>query len=189
MAQGYNIYWDAGTGVVDYVTSVGHAAPGAGQVEVSGLSLQPGVVYRFAIRAESAAGVEEQNTHVWTFVRIDANGDLLPPPLPPPRDVTACVTGDAKVALGFSRRACPPYAEPTAFEVFSDGGAGQMDMDDPVATVSGFGPEQEDFELLLTPQALPARFAVRPRKGEQIGPLSRIAVAAIAPAPAAPRTM
>ncbi len=148
--------------------------------------LVPDVPYVLALRKLSSAGVEERNTHILTYAQIDTEGSLLPSPLAAPHDVTVDLQPNETILFGFSHHVPLGFASPTVFEVFSDGGSGTLDFENPIAAISNVKEEQADFEVTVTPAALPAKFAVRGRKDDQDGPLSRIVEVKLAPAPIAP---
>ena len=52
------------------------------------------------------------------------------------------------------------------------GGTCTLDADHPVKTLSPAEPAQADFELALSPPALPVRYAVRARGQDRTGPMS-----------------
>jgi hypothetical protein len=189
MSEGHNIYHGiGGPEAIDWEHPVAQAPGGESTVDVV-IPITPGERHVLAVRAVSPSGVEERSTHVWTFAEVDQDGNLLPAPLLPPCDVTACVRQDRKVLLGFSHVAPPPYGQAASFEVFSDGGTGEMNLDSPVATVPQTSSDQDNFEIVLDSPSLPARFVVRARKDGQIGPFSRVVRALVAPGPVAPASL
>jgi hypothetical protein len=153
------------------------------------LEAKQGERYVFAARAVSQAGIEERNTSIFSYMETDELGGLMSAPLAQPDDVTAELVPNGCVLLGFSYRSSPGCQSSEAFDVFTDNGTGTLNLDAPVATITEFAREKEDFELLVEPAALPAMFAVRASAGQRNGPLSRVVVAKSAPAPQTVKTL
>lgn len=65
----YNIYWDSGTGTIDYSPSQVYAIVGASITTWTSSPLAPGVTYRFGLRAQKT-GVEETNTSLVVSITI-----------------------------------------------------------------------------------------------------------------------
>ncbi len=75
---------------------------------------------------------------------------------------------DGAVLLGFSCHPLPGMDTPTTFEVITDNGTGVMDTENPAATISASGLRETDFEVLVVPENLPARFAARARRDGKV---------------------
>lgn len=171
---GYNVYRGLG-GIegIDWQESVACARSGEGTLSVN-LALAPGRRYIFAARAVSPEGVEERNTHVVAYAELDEQGDLLPAPLAPPTELTADPQPNAKLLVGFSYAPPVGFAKADGFDLLSDDGSGELDLENPVATVDAVADGQTDFEVSLTRPEEPIRLACRARNGERLGPVSEI---------------
>lgn len=143
------------------------------------LSLSPGQRHFLAARAISAAGIEEQNTHVVCCAEVDQAHVLLPPPLGVTSDLAAWCEPQGGVVIGFSYRPPLGYAAAEEFEVLGDGGSGSLDLQTPIATVPAqpsqptAPAESQDYEVVVAADVLPAMFAVRPCAGGRKGPVGR----------------
>ncbi len=104
---GYRIYHGL-TSVqsVDWLSPIGFLPEGNQRVSFP-LTMAPGEKHVLAVRRVSAAGIEEQSTHVWTLAQIDDQGNLLPPPLPEVQDLTITQTGQ-EITLSFTCVVQPP---------------------------------------------------------------------------------
>jgi hypothetical protein len=146
------------------------------------LPLAYGEKHFLAARAVSAAGVEEQNTHVVCCVEVDPDGRLLPPPPAEVSDLTAALGPEGFVIVSFAYRPPPGYAAAEQFEVLSDRGTGTLDLENPVAAIAA-GPSA-DYEAAVAAGVLPAMFAVRAVAGGRSGPIgSPVTVTAPQPDP------
>jgi len=171
---GYNVYHGlGGPEAIDWTSPVACARADVQQVIVP-LALIANQQHILAARAVSSGGIEEHNTHVLAIVTTDEGGALLPPPLSRPTEVTATVVSGNAVLVGFSLHRGPGMGAATALEVLTDHGTGVMDMETPAATIDVSDTRQRSFQALVTAEVLPARFAVRARKNEQIGLLSPV---------------
>jgi len=146
-------------------------------------ALTPGLRYVFGVRAVSAEGVEERNTHVVAYAELDEQGELLPVPLARPTELTADVQSDGTLLVGFSYARLVGFAEADGFDLLSDGGTGELDLENPLATVDGAADGQTDFEISISRPEVPTLLACRARNGEQLGPVGE---ALCVPAPDAP---
>ncbi|MHC4981552.1 MAG: LamG-like jellyroll fold domain-containing protein [Planctomycetota bacterium] len=182
---GYNIYrGNGGPEAVDWAAPVAYTRV-ADTTVTAPLAAKYGESYVFAARALSAAGIEERNTSVLAYAEVDELGELLPAPLERANDLSSKVLADGSVILSFSYRSSPGCQQPEAFHVYSDNGTGTLDLDTPVATVTSFAPDQQDFEVVVVPASLPAKLTVRAYAGQRNGPLSTVVTARQAPAPEA----
>ena len=170
---------------IDYATPVAVAGEDDTYVSLL-LAMAAGDRHFLGARAVSVAGIEEQNTHVVCWAEVDQAGSLLPPPLARPDNLTARALGNAVLAIGFSYYSAPPYVAAESFEVLSDGGTGQLDMDNPVAVAPAR--QSGEYNVQVSAEVLPARFAVRARVGEHLGPLSAVLFVPLDDPPA-PRVM
>jgi hypothetical protein len=180
---GYNVYRGLG-GIegIDWEKPV--ACLRSGQDSITfGQDLSPNRRYVYAIRAVSAAGVEERNTHVITYVQTDDQGSLLSAPIARPTDLTADVQ-QSSLLIGFSYYAPVGFAEADGFDVLSDNGTGQLDLDNPVATVESSGEDRFDFEVAIARPETSLLLAVRARHGQRTGPISEILFVPLSAAPA-----
>ncbi len=137
----------------------------------------------YAVRAVSARGVEEHSTHVVAYVELDETGRLLPPPLARPVDVTAEFERDGSLRLGFTYPASAGMASPDGFDILTDRGTGQLDTEQPLATIDQPAPGQLDFEIRLDRPQTDVLLAVRARSAGQPGPISPTVLVAPPPAP------
>lgn len=121
--------------------------------------------------------MEEQNTHVVCCAEVDQSGQLLPASLGAVSDLTAWGEPGGGAVLGFSYQAPPGYAEADQFEVLSDRGTGQWDLQTPIATVPARPSEPtvrgelQDYEAVVPADVLPAMFAVRACANGRRGPV------------------
>ena len=186
---GYNVYSGYGSrDAIDYAAPV-WAGRADAQTASFPRTLVPGQKYVVGVRRISSAGVEDRNTHIIAYVEVDDEGVLLPAPLPPPQDVTAQGAADGTVLVGFSFNPDIGFGAASAFEVFSDDGAGTLDLQTPAATVGSVRADERDFEVVVTPSDLPAKFAVQASSGQQVSPLSRVVTSTLHPAPRAPQSL
>ena len=148
-----------------------------------GQTLLAGLRYVYGVHAVSKAGLEERSTHVVTCVEIDGQGNLLPQPLARPEDVAARVQIDGSVLVGFSYDAPLGFATSDGFDVLGDHGTGQLDLENPIAAVDILADDQRDFEVRIAQPVTPLLLAVRARRGDQTGPLSKFA---FVPLPSSP---
>jgi len=75
--DGYNLYrGEAFPTAINYAAPVAFVAAGTHSIVLDPSGLTPGTVYYFALRAVSAAGVEEANTNKIVRVVVDAEGVL-----------------------------------------------------------------------------------------------------------------
>jgi len=160
---------------IDYEAPVALAPLGGESVSVS-LSAAPGERHFFAARAVSAAGVEEQNTHAVCCMEVDEAGELLPAPLAAVGDLTAWAEPGGGVVVGFSYQPPPGFAAAEHFEVLSNGGGGQLDLDDPVATLPALAQAdlpvaKGDYEAVVSVSVRPVMLAVRACADGRGGPI------------------
>ena len=145
--------------------------------------LTPALRYVFGARAVSAAGVEERNTHVVAYAEVDEQAELLPAPLARPTELTAEGVSDGTLLVGFSYAPPVGFAEADGFDLLSDGGTGELDLENPLATIDGSADGQTDFEVSISRPEAPTLLACRARSGEQVGPVNE---PLLVPAPEAP---
>jgi hypothetical protein len=170
----YHLYRSAAGGspaTIDYAAPVATIPLGATTRRMAGLGHTAGQDYWYGLRRISDSGVEERNTHVRALVRLDEAGNLVPP-MAAPCDVTANSRKDGAVIVGFTYRAAGDWPCPGAFDIFTDGGTGTLDLGTPLASIPCV-PRKSEYETIVTPSALPAKFAVRPRVGGVSGPRRR----------------
>ena len=170
---GYNLYHGlGGPEAINWTSPITFARAGVGQLTVP-LTLEPGIKHVLTARAVSERGVEERNTRVLTYAEVANDGTLLAPPLARPSDLTAALQPNGAVLVGFSCYSAPGADVASEFEILTDRGTGVLDIEEPIASISSNDGHQTDFEALIIPEALPAKFAVRGREGDRSGPLSR----------------
>ena len=180
---GYNVYRGLG-GIegIDWQEPVACARSGDETLSVEG-ALTPGLRHVFAARAVSAEGVEERNTHVVAYPELDEQGGLLPAPLARPTELTAEAQSDGTLLVGFSYAPPVGFAEADGLDLLGDDGTGELNLENPLATVDGAADGQTDFEVSISRPEVPTLLACRARNGEQLGPVSE---ALLVPAPDAP---
>jgi hypothetical protein len=183
-------YYDIFRGVaspaaIDWNSPVGSVPAGSGQAVLAGLGHEIGVDYWYGIRTVSEAGIEECGTQAVACVELDAEGQLLSPPLARPEELTVRLTREGMILLGFSHQVPPGYAAAELFDVFSDGGSGELDLQTPLATVPNAPGRASDHEVCLPAIEFPLKLAVRARSGQRTGPLSSVITVAVEePSPA-----
>ncbi len=186
--SGFNIYHaTGGPEDMNWTEPVAYARPDPQSKQIP-LSLAPGQKHVLGARAVSEGGIEEQNTHVIAYAEADSNGDLLPVPLGRPSQTTVKVLPDGSVVVGFSYDKPLGFAAPAEFQVFTDNGTGELNLQTPACTVPFSRPDQTDFEVVVSVSTFPARFAVRARKGEQNGPLGQM-ISVHTPSPSVPQLL
>ncbi len=149
-------------------------------------TLTAGRRHIYAARAVSEAGIEENGILATTFIEIDGQGTMLPPPLSAPFELTAAMQSDGSLLVSFSHETGGGENEPESFELLSDFGTGEIDTENPAATLSDISSGQSDFEILVVTPTLPAMFAVRGICDGQAGPLSEIIFVQAPPSPQPP---
>jgi hypothetical protein len=183
-------YYDIFRGIaspaaIDWVSPVASIPAGTGQAVLAGLGHEIGVQYWYGIRTVSEAGIEECGTQAVACVELDAEGQLLSPPLARPEELTVRLTREGMILLGFSHQVPPGYAAAELFDVFSDGGSGELDLQTPLATVPNAPGRASDHEVCLPAIEFPLKLAVRARSGQRTGPLSSVITVAVEePSPA-----
>jgi len=169
---GYLLYHGLG-GLADVDLSAPVAwLAASGQPQQVSLQLVAGQTNVLVARAVSTSGLEEQSACAATSVLVGQDGSLLGGALAAAVDVTVELVESATALLGWTVTTPPGFAEPTQFEVYGDGGSGRLDLQTPLAVVDR-DPQQLDLQVRLAVTQLPMRFAVRARRGDQLGPLSR----------------
>ncbi len=173
MIDGFNIYRGVGSvDRIDWETPVGFTAEGTTEVLLAGQQLAPGTSYFYALRAGNQEGLEESGRSAVACVEVDAQEQLLLPPLARCCELTVRWQRDGTILLGFSHPVPPGYAAAEVLEVFSDGGTGQMNLETPLATAANLAASTADLEVAILPPALPIQLFVRARRGQRTGPLS-----------------
>ena len=179
---GYNVYRGLG-GIegIDWENPIAYLVPGPNSITLA-QDLSPGQRYIYAVRAVSSAGIEERNTHVIAYANTDEQGILLPAPLTRPKDPTVEVQQSA-LLIGFTYLTPIGFADADGFDVLGDNGTGQLDLENPVATVEKSRNDRFDFEVSIARPDTPVLLAVRARRGEQVGPVSKIVFVPLVSAP------
>jgi len=184
--EGYDIYHGlGGPEAVDWASPMAYLRPEAQQFTVP-LEISPGRRHVLAVRAVSSAGIEDQSSEAIAYAEVDSQGDLLSPPLEKASDVTAELQMDGQILVGFSSTPRPGMDRPHSFEVLTNHGAGGLDLNNPVASVSVIDDMQVEFTTTLAAGTLPALFAVRACKDARRGPISRLVTVRQPSPPAAP---
>ena len=86
--------------------------------------------------------------------------------------------------IGFSYLRQLGFAEADGFDVLSDHGTGQLDLESPVASIDQVRPGQRDFEVSISRPSASVQLAVRARSGERVGPLSEVLFVPLSSPPA-----
>lgn len=172
---GYNLYRGDSRETIDWDTPVAYARPGTSQFDMQ-LPLLVGQRHVLAIRAVSQAGIEEASRDVLTYVEIDGQGMLTAAPPAMVEQLTADPLADDELLVGFTCRRQPGRQMPTAFDILTDHGAGPLDLDNPLATITVVDSNQADYQTVVSLGSLPAGLAVRPRAGDTLGSASAVIV-------------
>ncbi len=185
----YKVYGGAAPATVDYADMLASVRAGQTSVDIAGLGLAAGGTYCLAVRATSAAGVEETNTDRLARAVVDEFGQLQQPPLAAVEELTAELQADGTVIVGFTHMTLPGWAAPTRFEVLSDNGTGELNLAAPVATIDVTDPDVGDYEVALDPPGLPVKYSARACSAVAVGPPAP-PVSVLSPtAPIAPQQM
>ncbi len=180
---GNNVYRGlGGLEGIEWENPIAYLMPGPNSITLS-QNLSPGQRYIYAVRSVSSSGVQERNTHVIAYANTDEQGILLPAPLTRPKDPTVEVQHSA-LLIGFTYLTPIGFADADGFDVLSDNGTGQLDLENPVATVEKSRNDRFDFEVPIDRPDTPVLLAVRARRGEQVGPISEIVFVPLVSAPA-----
>ena len=185
---GYNLYRGDTPETIDWDSPVACVRPGENQAAVV-LPVVPGRQEVLAVRAVSAAGVEEHSQDVLARVEVDGDGRLLPAPLAVPAEVTAQRIDDRGVLVGFRCSAQPGEQAPASFEVLTDRGTWQLDLQNPAGTITVRDPNQADFQELISLESFPAMIAVRSRREGRLGRPSSAAIVHAASPPSLPAVL
>jgi hypothetical protein len=131
----------------------------------------------------SAAGVEETSCSAILWLDVGPSGSGAPA-MAAVTDLAAQPVGDLQVLINFTCSAAAGMLRPDTFNILSGSatlpataGAGQLDAANPIATISGFPPDQEQYECIVAVAALPATLAVRPSAAGMAGPISGLVTA------------
>ncbi len=170
---------------VDWSQPVAYLREGQTQVTLPG-PLDGAGDHVLAARRVSQAGLEEQSTHVVAIARIDEDGQLLPPPLPVPADLSFTPLSATSGLLHWTNQSEPGFALPDEYQVLAANRADSLAGSDPVLTVPGS--ESAPFlvaELDPLPEGpwLAVRAVAQGRAGRLSKPL-RIQANPTLPAPA-----
>jgi alpha-tubulin suppressor-like RCC1 family protein len=118
----YNVYWDAGTGTMNYTTPLGIVTFPDHTFTTVGLGEGK---YHFVVRSQDQTGNEEKNQNT-VAAQIDTT-----PPLAVDNVSVAPISGDS-VMVSWS----PSTSNDVAFyRIYSDNGTGVLDMTSPVAVL------------------------------------------------------
>lgn len=185
---GYNLYGGIGSVEhMDWENPVACLRSDQGAITISHPFLT-GRRHVYGVRAVSRTGLEEHNTHIVTYVEIDGDGDLLSC-LARPEDVTTFAQSNQDLLIGFSHRPPLGFAAADGFDVLSDHGTGELDLEEPIATVDQVGSTQHDFELSIPSPETPLLLAVRARSQSRTGPLSETVLVPLRTAPSPPTVL
>lgn len=183
----YKAYGGATPSTVDYATMLASVRAGTASVDVAGLGLVAGGTCWLAVRATSAAGIEETNTDRLARAVVDEFGQLQEPPLAAVEELTAELQADGTVIVGFTHMTSPGWTAPTKFEVLSDNGTGELNLAAPVATIDVTDPDVGDYEVALDPPGLPVKYSARACSAAAAGPTAPPVTVLSPAAPIAPQ--
>lgn len=160
--------------LVDFSQPVLVVSDRTGQVEIVGLSHEPNRQYCYVVRRVSAAGVEEHNTFVGCVVTVDDGGNVLPPPLPVPGEVSVLLIQDRTARIAFTVRQEFDQDRPDAYEVLNVHGTGEMDLDEPLCRLVPSRLGQAQFVRDVVLSEVPCQLTVRGVLGDRCGAMSPI---------------
>jgi hypothetical protein len=113
-------------------------AGAAGQVairEFPWIAHEPGTTYVYRLNAVGAGGVEEDSAKNVTSVAFGPDGAWLGLRPNSPSDLRISCLSGGRFALRWSYNEKNQQASPSEFRIFTDGGTGSIDYDEPVAVV------------------------------------------------------
>lgn len=163
---------------IDYQHAV--AAFPRGEAAAVALAIEPNQTCYLAARAAAPSGVMELNLTAVTSLRVDDAGLLLPWPLDAVVDLVARLVAGA-VSLEFSCPHTPGCSCPETFDIFGDGGSGELGLEHAIATMASTAGQVDYVVRLEIP--LPQRLCVRPRLGQQVGEGVEVQIFAPPPPP------
>ena len=184
-ASVHNVYRGDSAGEVDYDTLVGRARGSGPLLSVQNIALPADQTSYLGVRRVSLAGVEETNTDRIAAVTLDAAGQVVAGTPGAVRTIAVHALADGSFVVGFSQPSGASPATPDRFEVFSDGGTGTLQTDQPVATVAARA-GREDYTVRLKPAERPGVYGVQAISGEQRSAMITAEVAAGLAAPQPP---
>jgi hypothetical protein len=172
---------------IDWDTPLAILFPNA-SAAITPRELSVDVYDAFAVRNVSAAGTVEHSTHVVALARRNAAGMLQSTVLPQPKRVSLSNVSDDRVQLTFVVHMAPGVTAPTAFDILGDDESGHFNLDEPLTTISAAsGPVP--VRATVTVSRRPCRLAVRARRNESFGPLSRAVTVAALRVPPSPEIL
>jgi hypothetical protein len=168
---GINIYRGlSDLAAVDWDAPAALLRPGQTQAQIA-LDLPSDQVTVLAARRVSDQGIEERSTHVAAYVRADAEGQICRPVLSRAVDLSARLSGLNHVDLRFAIHLLTGECPPQWLDVLADGGTGQLNLDEPVASVA-YQAGRSEYVVNFAATPAPRMLAVRARRDGQVGPLS-----------------
>ncbi len=182
-APGYNVYLGpADLDRMDFTAPAGYANLDSDAFTFPA-AVTPGQPFTVAVRAVSATGVEEHNTHVIARGHVDEAG-IFVPALPRVTELSVLDrAGHLRVSFLAPHQA--GASEPDRWDILGDGGTGTLDTTDPLAVLHQPGRPGEPLGVSISADPRPTRLAVRAALGDRTGPLSPVRVV---PAPSSPAT-
>ncbi len=131
------VYRGGSMGTVDFDDILAVAGPDAGEIVLPDyLSHEPGEVYFYVVRCANRCGRIEQTLRAAAKVAIDASRDLE---AARPNDIFEPAAGqirDGRVELVWHYCPIEERSYPAEMRVYFDGGTGEVDYQNPVATVA-----------------------------------------------------
>ncbi len=135
------VYRGAGLGEIDFSRILCAVEPGAREFSLPVyLPHAPGSAHCYLVRRFNSCGYQERTEAAAVIVRITPDGKLaksFPNPVLGPQ---AEQVGPDGLRLTWFYSPLDQNATPERFHVYSDGGSGQVDLRDPVATIPYRGP-------------------------------------------------
>lgn len=186
-APSHNVYiGPADPDRIDFTNPVGYANINSAAFTFAA-DVPSGQTFTLAVRAVSAHGVEEHNTHVLARGHVDEAGTFIPD-LPRASEVSvADRCGTFRVSFLVPHD--PATATPDRWELLGDAGTGTLNADAPLAVLDEPGRPGEPLGFSISADPRPTRLAVRAALADRTGSLSRVCVVPTANPPATPTAL
>lgn len=110
------------------------------------LSYAPGSVHCYLVRRFNSCGYREQTTAAAVMVRITPDGQLAKPSPNPVVGLRGEQAGPGKLRLVWFYSPLDQPVTPEHFDIYWDGGSGQVDLQSPIATILYRGPRFYAYE-------------------------------------------
>ncbi|MFQ6048590.1 MAG: hypothetical protein ACE5K7_04430, partial [Phycisphaerae bacterium] len=138
VAGGYNLYrWSGQKLPVEADRIVGAAEAAAASIgNFPYVGHQASTCYWYLLRAVGAGGVEEGNCQQVVRAEFDDSGELVGAQPNRPQDLSVRPLAGGSFELRWTYSEEGQEVAPAVFEVFTDGGTGQLDYETPVGSVS-----------------------------------------------------